>query len=129
MTLIWFHDRLWPASSQASAKYFYKSKGRCSIANLRISIGSDNLDAQFRGVLLHRKPKGKRFHVGELCRAYGIPWCRFATLTVRPGSKRSPNADIGRCCDVVGFRTKLHRSSRLLTRPLEDNRRSLEQPR
>src|SRR5262249_34458909 len=72
--------RLRPASSQASAKNFYKSKRGCSIANMLISIGSDNLDAQFREVLLHRRGK---VSVGELCSAYGIRWCRCTTLTVR----------------------------------------------
>jgi len=56
------------------------------MANVHISIGSDNLDAQFGGRAF--ATKRNRFDLGELCSDYGVRWCRFATLTVRPGSKR-----------------------------------------
>jgi len=35
------------------------------MANVHISIGSDNLDAQFGRVLLHRKPRGKGSTLGS----------------------------------------------------------------
>ena len=48
------------------------SKRRCSIANMRISIGSDNLDAHFRDVLCTANARGKGSKLGNFAVFYGI---------------------------------------------------------
>jgi hypothetical protein len=77
------------------------------MANVQISIGSDNLGAQFGDVLLQRKPRGKGSTLGNFAVAYGVCRCRFATLTV--------SAWFENARQYVSLRTL--------------NRRSLEQPR